>query len=47
LDDAKVTIDYGDCSVVRYGADKQRAHVDLIGLTLNLAAKMQSITKPN
>lgn len=43
----KVTIDYGDCSVVRYGADKNRSHIDLIGLTLNLAAKMQSISKPN
>jgi adenylate cyclase len=42
-----VTIDFGDCSTVRYGANKHRAHVDLIGLTLNLAAKMQSYTKPN
>jgi len=43
----KVTIDFGDCSIVRYGADKHLSHVDLIGLTLNLAAKMQSYTKPN
>ncbi len=43
----KVTIDFGDCSIVRYGADKYRSHVDLIGLTLNLAAKMQNYTKPN
>jgi len=43
----KVTIDFGDCSIVRYGADKHRSHIDLIGLTLNLAAKMQSYTKPN
>ncbi len=42
----KITIDLGDCSIVRYGSDKQRAHIDLIGLTLNLAAKMQEITKP-
>jgi class 3 adenylate cyclase len=43
----KVTIDFGDCSIVRYGANKQRSHIDLIGLTLNLAAKMQNYAKPN
>lgn len=42
----KITIDFGNCSIVRYGSDKQRSHIDLIGLTLNLAAKMQHITKP-
>lgn len=40
----KTSIDFGECSVVRYGSDKNRAHIDLIGLTLNLAAKMQHIT---
>jgi len=45
--EAKISVDFGDCSVVRYGSDKNRAHIDLIGLTLNLAAKMQHITKPN
>jgi class 3 adenylate cyclase len=43
----KITIDYGNCSIVRYGVDRHRSHIDLIGLTLNLAAKMQSYTKPN
>ncbi|MGY5149921.1 MAG: adenylate/guanylate cyclase domain-containing protein [Candidatus Nitrosopumilus sp. bin_68KS] len=43
----KVSIDFGDCSIVRYGADKNLSHIDLIGLTLNLASKMQNITKPN
>ena len=43
----KITVDYGDCSIVRYGADKNRSHIDLIGLTLNLAAKMQNYAKPN
>lgn len=42
----KISIDFGECSIVRYGSDKNQAHVDLIGLTLNLAAKMQQITKP-
>ncbi|KER06492.1 Adenylate cyclase protein [Marine Group I thaumarchaeote SCGC AAA799-E16] len=43
----KVTIDFGDCSIVRYGADKFRSHIDIIGLTLNLAAKMQNYSQPN
>lgn len=43
----KVTVDFGECSIVRYGSDKNKAHIDLIGLTLNLAAKMQQLTKPD
>lgn len=43
----KISIDFGECSIVRYGSDENRSHIDLIGLTLNLAAKMQHITKPN
>lgn len=43
----KTTIDYGDCSIVRYGSNKKRSHIDLIGLTINLASKMQNYTKPN
>ena len=42
----KISVDFGNCSVVRYGSDKLKSHIDLIGLTLNLAAKMQQITKP-
>lgn len=42
----KVSIDFGYCSIVRYGSDKQKSHIDIIGLTLNLAAKMQSFAKP-
>jgi len=42
----KISIDFGNCSIVRYGSNKNQAHIDLIGLTLNLAAKMQQITKP-
>lgn len=43
----KTTVDFGECSIVRYGSDKHASHIDLIGLTLNLAAKMQQITKPS
>jgi len=43
----KSTVDFGKCSVVRYGSDKLRSHIDLIGFTINLAAKMQSMAKPS
>lgn len=43
----KITIDFGNCSIVRYGSNKLRSHIDIIGLTINLAAKMQQITKPS
>lgn len=42
----KITMDLGKCSVIRYGSDKRRSHIDIIGLTLNLAAKMQQLAKP-
>lgn len=36
-----IGIDYGKNNVVLYGANKHRSHIDLIGPTINLAAKMQ------
>jgi len=43
----KITIDFGKNNIVRYGSDKQKSHIDIIGLSINLAAKMQSLGKPN
>lgn len=43
----KITIDFGNNNIVRYGSDKQKSHIDIIGLSVNLAAKMQSLGKPN
>lgn len=43
----RITADFGICNVVIYSSDKRKAHVDIIGLALNLAAKMQSISQPN
>jgi adenylate cyclase len=43
--EVKVTSDFGQHTVVRYGSDRERSHVDLISATMNLAAKMQSVTK--
>ena len=43
----KIGIDYGEALVVRYGADEERAPVDLMGPVMNIAAKIQSYAKPN
>jgi len=43
----KIGIDYGKALVVRYGADEERAPVDLMGPVVNIAAKIQSHAKPN
>ncbi|MGH2613036.1 MAG: adenylate/guanylate cyclase domain-containing protein [Rhabdochlamydiaceae bacterium] len=43
----KITIDFGNNNIVRYGSDRQKSHIDIIGLSVNLAAKMQSLGKPN
>jgi len=43
----KITIDFGNNNIVRYGSDVQKSHIDIIGLSVNLAAKMQSLGKPN
>lgn len=41
--EVKVTSDYGQHTIVRYGSDPERSHVDIISATMNLAAKMQSV----
>lgn len=43
----KITIDFGNNNIVRYGSNKQKSHIDIIGLSVNLAAKMQSLGKSN
>jgi adenylate cyclase len=43
----KITIDFGNNNIVRYGSDRQKSHIDIIGLSINLAAKMQSLGKPD
>ena len=37
-----IGIDFGLCSVLLYGTDKKKSHIDLIGNTINMAAKMQA-----
>src|SRR5919112_4158128 len=43
--EVKVTSDYGQHTIVRYGSDHERSYVDIISATMNLAAKMQSVAK--
>lgn len=43
----KISVDYGENNVVRYGSDRKISHIDIIGLSINLAAKMQILGKPN
>ena len=43
--EVKVTSDYGQHTIVRYGSDRERSHVDIISATMNLTAKMQSVAK--
>ncbi len=43
----KVGVDFGQNIVVRYGADVEHSHVDLMGPAMNIAAKIQNMAKPN
>jgi class 3 adenylate cyclase len=43
----KIGMDYGKNIIVRYGANKEKSHVDILGPTMNIAAKIQSTAYPN
>ena len=43
----KVGVDFGQNIVVRYGADIEHSHVDLMGPAMNIASKIQNMAKPN
>jgi len=43
----KIGIDYGQNIIVRYGADAEKSHVDIMGPAMNIAAKIQSMAKPD
>ncbi len=43
----KIGIDYGQNIIVRYGADAEQSHVDVMGPAMNIAAKIQGMAKPN
>ena len=43
----KIGMDYGEATVVLYGNDVQNSHVDLIGPSLNIGAKIQNLASPD
>jgi adenylate cyclase len=43
--EVKITSDYGQHTIVRYGSDQERSYVDIISTTMNLAAKMQTVAR--
>jgi len=44
---AKIGIDHGQNIIVRYGSDKRKSHVDILGPSMNMAAKIQNMAEPN
>jgi class 3 adenylate cyclase len=43
----KIGLDFGQNIIMRYGADVEQSHVDVLGPAMNIAAKIQSMAKPN
>lgn len=43
----KIGMDYGEVTVVLYGDDIKNSHVDLIGPSLNIGAKIQNLASPD
>ena len=44
---AKIGIDHGQNIIVRYGSDIKKSHVDILGASMNMAAKIQNMAEPN
>jgi class 3 adenylate cyclase len=44
---AKIGIDHGQNIIVRYGSDKRKSHVDILGPSMNMASKIQNMAEPN
>ena len=38
----KIGIDFGENTIIRYGDNEEKSHVDLLGPSMNMAAKIQS-----
>ena len=43
----KIGMDYGKNIIVRYGSDKEKSHVDILGPAMNIASKIQHVAEPN
>ena len=42
----KIGVDFGTNMIIRYGSDAEKSHVDILGPTMNIAAKIQGNAKP-
>jgi len=43
----KIGMDYGENVIMRYGSDKLRSHVDILGPAVSIAAKITDLARPN
>jgi len=43
----KIGIDFGENTIIRYGDNEQESHVDLLGPSMNMAAKIQGHAQPD
>jgi adenylate cyclase len=41
----KISIDYGDVQVVLYGKSLERSHIDIVGSSISMAAKMIAVAR--
>ena len=45
--EVRIGLDYGENTIVRYGDDPQEAHVDILGPSVSMAAKLQNFAFPD
>ena len=43
----KIGLDYGENTIVRYGNNEKESHIDLLGQSMNIAAKIQGRAHPD
>ena len=43
----KIGIDFGENMIIRYGGDPEQSSIDLMGNSMNIAAKIQNMSRPN
>ncbi len=43
----KIGIDFGENTIIRYGDNEKESHVDLLGPSMNMAAKIQGHAQPD
>jgi adenylate cyclase len=43
----RIGLAYGDALIVLYGKNLEKAHIDIIGSSISMSAKIASVAKPN